>query len=509
MRLSRPSLPPEQYDYLLLSDVHLGADLVQHAAPWTADRLQRPPAIDAQLTSLLDHYMSEASPTRPWKLVLNGDFLDLMGMSISPGEDADFELPLTPDERAHGIAGRRDRAAYKMRRVAERHDQVFRKLAAFIDAGHRLVIVRGNHDVELYFRSARQAFIEALVTRRAEEPACMDRATFEAHIEFRQWIYYVDNLLYVEHGHQYDESCAHPMVLAPVSPTDPTHISYAFADVLLRYIVRPTRGLGTEGHEDRAMVEYLRLFVRLGIVGGPLLAIRFVGAIVRLLRLWRAHASQAALRLRADHERRMQVVADAFRLHVDQVRAIAALSATPIVSRGLMIVRSVFLDGVFAIGACIALLLGLGLGGVVRLPYLVALAGLMGLGIYLWARSVKVFNPDASLRKGAERIAQILPARYVVMGHTHIPRFEQIAPGVHYVNLGMWSTDDLDEVGEPAPCSHLVVRTGGAEPSAQLLRWDKARGASPMFDLAVSGVHPIAPERTEDGTGAPDARGSA
>lgn len=493
MRLSHPPLPPEQFNYLMLSDVHLGADLVQHAAPWTRGRLDRIPDIDHRLATLLDHYMAVAEAGRPWKLVLNGDFVDLIGMSISAGDDAELERPPTADERAHGVSSSRDRAAYKMRCVAERHDLVFRKLSAFVDAGHRLVVVRGNHDVELYFRGARHAFVDALVARRGEAPACMDRQAFEAHIEFRQWIYYVDNLLYVEHGHQYDQNCSHPHVLAPLSPADPAHISYAFADVLLRYIVRPTRGLGTEGHEHRAMTDYLRLAVRLGIVGGPLLAYRFLSAIVRLFRLWRAHASQAAHQLRLDHERRMQTVADSFRLHIDKVRAISSLSATPIATRALMIMRSVFLDGLLAIGASLLTLVLLAWTDAVPAPYLLPIGAAMLLGIYLWMRSVRVFDPDESLREGAARIAEILPARYVVMGHTHIPRFEQIADGVHYVNLGMWSTDDLDEQGPPAPCSHLVVRTGGERPDASLMAWDPVTGATPMFELAVSGVHPIVP----------------
>jgi len=472
--------------------VHLGADLVQHAAPWTAERLDRVPEIDHKLAGLLDHYRAHAEPGRPWKLVLAGDFVDFIGMSIAPRPETDLGRPLTEDEKVFGLGSARDRAGLKMRRVAERHDLVFRKLAEFIDAGHSLVVIRGNHDVEFYFPDAREAFVEALRARRAPDAMHSDE-DFEGHVEFRAWLYYVENVLYVEHGHQYDENCAHPHVLAPLSPEDPRHIDYSFADILLRYIVRPTRGLGTEGHEDRAMIDYLRLFARLGIIGGPLMAYRFFRSIVRLFRKWRAHAGARARGIREAHERRLHQVADRFRLNVDTLRAIGSLSATPITTRALMIMRGVFLDGMLAIVASVLLVSGLSASDGVHAALIVPVALLSGLGIYLWMKSVRVFDPNESLLKGARHIAEKLPARYVVMGHTHIPRIERVAEGTDYVNIGMWSTDELDDDVVPAPCSHLVIRTGEGEPAATLYSWDLGEGAKPMFDFSVSGVHPKLP----------------
>ena len=40
---------------------------------------------------------------------------------------------------------------------------VFAALMRFISAGHELVVVRGNHDIELHWRVAQRALIEAIV----------------------------------------------------------------------------------------------------------------------------------------------------------------------------------------------------------------------------------------------------------------------------------------------------------------------------------------------------------
>src|SRR5262245_7725867 len=97
------SLPPNQTNYLLFSDVHLGGDLVQHARPWTVARLREELRLDRELASMLEHYRTRAEPGHPWRLIIAGDLVDFAGMSISPRDGVPLETPLTDEERAHGL----------------------------------------------------------------------------------------------------------------------------------------------------------------------------------------------------------------------------------------------------------------------------------------------------------------------------------------------------------------------------------------------------------------------
>ncbi|MNC92484.1 hypothetical protein D3C83_89200 [compost metagenome] len=74
-----------------------------------------------------------------------------------------------------------------------------------------------------------------------------------------------------------------------------------------------------------------------------------------------------------------------------------------------------------------------------------------------------------------------MPARFVVMGHTHEPRLEALEGGSTYVNLGTWAADDLDQTSHEAPYSHLVIRRGDGEPEARLMRWDRAGQPVPLL----------------------------
>jgi UDP-2,3-diacylglucosamine pyrophosphatase LpxH len=498
------SLPPDQHDYLLFSDVHLGADLVQHARPWTVARLREVLRLDRDLAAMLDHYRASARPGRPWRLIIAGDLVDFVGMSIAAIEGEALARPMDPEERDHGLGCAEDRAAYKMRAVVRRHRLVFERLAAFVADGHSLVIVRGNHDVEFYWEAATNAFVEALLEHAGAFADDAARDDFLGRIEFRPWFYYVEGLLYVEHGHQYDANCAYHHHLAPLSPRDPNRIDYSFSDVLLRYIVRPTRGMSSEGHENKNLAYYLTMAFSMGVGGCARLGYRFFRAVFELVRRWRAQVSEAAQAIRVEHERRMTMVADRFRLSLDKLATLASFGARPVTGDLGVILSSVFLDVVVAGGTGALGLTLLGVFGVVDLMHLPFGALALVVALYVWMRRSRVADARDALRAGAARVAQLLPARFVVMGHTHLPLMERLTEACTYVNLGGWAVDDLEPGAvHPAPYTHLVIRHVDGEPRAELLRWDPEHGPQEVASTAAisdSGLH-----RIEAGTGPDEA----
>jgi 3',5'-cyclic AMP phosphodiesterase CpdA len=302
---------------LVLSDLHLGSDVNDRAPPGGACR--RSQRIDADLIALLAHYRATRPIGDRWRLVIAGDLIDFMGMAVeSRGCALDTEL--TNEERAHGLGTAADHARVKLRRVAERHADVFAALAAFVRAGHALTVVHGNHDVEFYWEDVRSDFRALLVAHaRAQDPA-LDADVFEARVEFTPWFFYRRGVAYIEHGHQYDPLCATEHVMAPLSPRDPRRLAPGFCEVLLRYVVRPTRGLREHGHERLGMLDYLVFAARLGLGGMVALGGRFALAIIELFRVRRAQLSQAAQALREEHERRMAQLAESSRLGLDRLQ---------------------------------------------------------------------------------------------------------------------------------------------------------------------------------------------
>ena len=464
-------MPTPRHNLLVLSDVHLGSDLIQHCRPGAPLRSAASSRRDRDLAALLDWYRERPAGELPWKLVIAGDLVDFVGMSVS-ADAAEILTAPNEDEQSHGLGGAVDHTLAKLRRVAAHHGDVFAALARFVAAGNTLVVVRGNHDVDFHWQPVQAAFREIL---RAHG------APLEDAVEFADWFYYEEGVVYVEHGHQYDDFCSYEHVLHPVAPSDPKRSARSLSDVLLRYVVRPTAGMRESGHDKANAFDYLRFGARLGARGILRLGSRFIGAIAALLGIWRDHVGDAAAWVRAEHERKMALLAEARKLSLVKLQALAALQRAPITTSVLRLLAGVMIDRVaVAIAGMVALLwilvarwtpaLGVGLG--ISLVVLVTLA-------VLWRRTRGDIDASALLRERAARVGSVFPAAFIVMGHTHLPELSATCAESAYVNLGAWAEEELD-AGEstslPATRTHLVVQIIDGRPTAVLMQWDAETG---------------------------------
>jgi UDP-2,3-diacylglucosamine pyrophosphatase LpxH len=479
----------EAYDYLVLSDVHLGSDLVPHVRPWARDSwLNDAPEIDGRLASLLAHYAERAKRNgRNVCLIVAGDFLDLVGVSLSADERS-TKTRLTREEERHGLGSARDHVVQKIEAIAARHVRAFAAMSAFIAAGHRLVVVRGNHDIELHWRAAQRALITALA-RHAVDPAT--RARIEDSVTICPWFFAIDGLLYVEHGHEFDSMCSYGDPLLPTCPRDSRRIRQSPFAVMLRYVARPTRGLSSRSYENVGMSAYLRLLLSLGVSGSLGIALRFAGAVSSLLGECRTHARgdghMRAMRAKLYQQR----FAKQAELPVSVLDEMKKLYALPAACSVRFVLRSLYLDRVLAIAAAF-LCVALG-------AYLARYRALLDGALYLLPAGLLTafacFSPSRDLapttrmRKGAAQLARMFGARYIVMGHTHEAESRALTDDATYVNVGHWGEDDVpEERGEhvTTPCTFLWL---AAENSyrAELLRWDPTFGPRLVVETKQEG----------------------
>jgi UDP-2,3-diacylglucosamine pyrophosphatase LpxH len=474
--------PGAEEDLIVLSDVHLGHDL--SATPGTAPEHRERGIIDEDLVQMLAHYRA----TRPhrgegrWRLVINGDFIDFMGITMLPS-GAPLETEPSEEELQHGLGSAADHACLKLDRVAVRHASVFRALAELLVDGHAISLVHGNHDVEFYWDAVRAKFRGILAEHAAALGQPLDPAALERRVEFHQWFYYVDGVAYIEHGHQYDTFCATENLMAPLSPLDPRRIARGFTDVLMRFVVKQAKGVSEHGHENATLIDYLKLPFKLGIRGGIDLASRFISAVGELFRVRRQHFSEAAKALKAEHERRMGLLGEATRIGRDRIHALAALQVPPITRSIRGILASVLLDRLALGLASIIALVGLavGLGAQRGQFWLSALGVLVGWAlVHRWLVQSRTVDPAAMMLDRAGHLSRLFPAAFVVMGHTHIPARIPVNEGAStYINLGSWAEapDAIDHPGGyRAPRTHLVINVGEAGAQGELFAWDSASG---------------------------------
>jgi UDP-2,3-diacylglucosamine pyrophosphatase LpxH len=455
---------------LVFSDVHLGSDLNDHVKA----HVRRSTRIDRDLVRFLEHYL-DAPPcdgAARWRVVIAGDFIDFIGMSIDPESSDSIPTALTDEERAHGLGNASDHARAKMRRVAARHPEVFDALAKMVARGHALTLVHGNHDVEFHWSDVQNDFRNVLLASAHRAALEVDDAEFLAAIEFNPWFFYWNGVAYIEHGHQYDPFCATENLMAPLSPLDPRRVTRGFCDILLRYVVRPTVGLRESGHETMGLAGYISFGVKLGFRNMLKLGYRFIEAVVELFRLRRAYLGESARALREEHERRMGLLAEATRIGIERLRALAALQSPPITRSIRGILASVLLDRLALALLCSILLVVSGILGM-RTGHFFIASALIAAGWIVGHRYLsrkRQLDPAEQMADRASQLARLLPAAFVVMGHTHAPIQRPVADGAAtYINVGAWAEEE-PEAGS-APRTHLVISVRDGKPIAELRTW--------------------------------------
>ena len=450
----------------MLSDLHLGSDLVHHARPDAPLRSRSSERCDRDLVAVLDWYREHRMGDRPWRLVIGGDFIDFTGMSVL-NEAGEVETAPTREERRHGLGGTRDHTLAKLRLVISHHAAVMQSLADFVSAGNSLVILRGNHDIDWHWRSVQRAFRLALA-RLAPIAA--------SQIDFAPWFYYEEGRVYIEHGHQYDAYCSCDHVLYPVSPSDSRRTTRSLSDVLVRYVVRPTRGMNEAGHDSQTTLDYVRFAGRLGAWGLLSLVGRFAQAYAALVLIWREHMGPRARRIRQLHERNMRAFGVAHRLSLTRLQALARLQRLPVTHSLRAILTSLMLDKLLLVVAAVAL--GFTLFATLTwrfaLPYEAAAAVLLLLVGRAWQKS-RTLEPSAALREGSLGVVGLFPAAFVVMGHTHLPEVRATTAQTTYVNLGTWIEEDMPDGARsslPSTRTHLVVGSADGDASGELRVWN-------------------------------------
>ena len=468
--MSPPKEPTESL--LVFSDVHLGSDL-NDAGP----HVPRSPSVDHDLARMLEHYRATMPPADRWRIVIAGDFIDFVGMSIDPQDDEPIDTELTPEERRNGVGSAEDHARLKFRRVARRHAEVFELLGKLVADGHALTVLHGNHDIELHWDSLKDDFREVLASYAPEEA----RPRIRSEIQFEPWFFYREGVVYIEHGHQYDPFCATSFILAPVSPRDPRRVERGYSEQLLRGIVRRTPGLKEHGHDNRGLGSYVAWAFTLGLKGMIDLWTRFFVTVFDLTRTQRAYLTETAHAMRSDHERRVQGRAERTLLEHERLQALCALQSRPIGTTFRGVLASVMLDRLALSVVAVLLLLLLAL--LVRLGPLAGY-GWIGVGTvvvlaiathFYLSRGRGSVSPAKHMTDRAARISRLFPAPFVVMGHTHVP-ISVRAGEATYINVGSWSEEDDPGSSYRAARTHAVIHARDGKTEGLLYEWHPEAG---------------------------------
>jgi UDP-2,3-diacylglucosamine pyrophosphatase LpxH len=427
-------------DLLLISDLHLGS----HLKPLVRGEFVH---LAAQVEANFPHFLAHYQERGPWQLVINGDFIDFWNVEGGEAEDTE-ELAV---ERLH--------------LVMDAHPAVEEALVRFLEAGHGLVFVTGNHDAELLYPKVRKALASRLEGAVGSDASItrtgMTRIQdLEAgRVRFVPWFLCERGGVWIEHGHLFDAACATPQLL---SPTRQGRLVKSVAEVATRRFSNLMPEIDYDAPDSWTGADYVRWATARGlrfVLRVVLLYLRMVG---HMLGLW-AQGGRVDLDGRKEHERRLGRVAQNAGLQMATLTALQNMAPPPTSASVWGVLSVTQLD--YVLSALTGLLLGPVLASILGFSWVwgVPLGLIIG-AVATW-RVHAIRQPRdvaQDMLEVAASIGELTGVPLVLMGHSHHGSLERSGQ-VLYGNSGSW----LDG-------SHLVVTRdaeNGQLEEVQLRRW--------------------------------------
>ncbi len=473
----------EAYNLLVASDLHLGEGFDPESGKYS--RMEDFLFDDAFARFLRYHESVRQQPRfggRPWKLVFNGDLFDFVQVASLPQEGKPLSevkgvashAGLSADEQKYGLGTTARESAWKIERIARGHQRFFAALGRFVAHGNHVVVITGNHDIELYWPDVRErlvAEVERAYAREREmtgEGPSISLAEVKARVHFCPWFYYEPGCIYIEHGGQYESSSHFSDFLSPISPGDPPDIQVLWGRLFGRYLFNQVESVHPFADNFKPPTRYILWVFR----KAPLMTLRLVvgRGWIFLRAFWGLRRSKSQQR-----ESSCETL-----LPSEVTRKIEALGEKW--SGGS---RQEWF-GTLILGALDLLTIGLAVVGAANLvgrSWLAAGAWLAAAAIaYLLRRfaSHRVPTFDDFLLRVAQDLEQALkpthPVPYIVLGHDHMAAMERLEDA-WYVNTGAW-VQIFEQKGPIEGREKLTFfrLAWGYTGVPELLRWDDAAG---------------------------------
>jgi UDP-2,3-diacylglucosamine pyrophosphatase LpxH len=509
----RPAANPGSVspDYVLVSDLHLGEG-----------RSDDPPRYspmeeffyDDQFARLLRHLQDRyGQDPSQLVLVINGDAFDFLTMTRVPSAEvaAEYGFEVRPAERRFGLNPTPRKSVYGLDQIVAGHPTAIGALARFVAAGFQVEILRGNHDLELFFEPVQQRLREHL-TRLPGGPTAEQAA---AQLRFHQWFLLVPGRLYIEHGNQYESSNSIRYPLRPVLSARQRRgekedvLDYPLGSIFVRYFYNSVHRINPYQPKLVSFEQYLEFLRSYNLLDLLRIARDHYPFFIRTLRPNTTAGSTGPSRQddaqQADDFRQAGAASELPELHqkINQIKVHPASASKLALVQAMTrpILKRVAWFSATAFGALYVWLLIFSLiqatpwlaENVFAKAVLMAVLAITTLAVLIWLvnylgrRLRRQRDPTAEmLVDRADQIARITGVKLVLMGHTHLVDARKVADGqATYANSGTWVAVDnpWERIDQDARRFTLLLVQADR---VQVSRWNDNAGRIepvPMFDL--------------------------
>jgi UDP-2,3-diacylglucosamine pyrophosphatase LpxH len=434
----------DEFDLVIISDLHLsqGRDPVTKKFDLNEDFF-----FDEEFARFL-LFLEEESKRRGrrWLLIIAGDMMDFLQVTKVPKRrKVNFEI--SAREKKFGLGTEEVKTVWKLKRVMDGHWRFFQSLANFLNKEHRVVIIPGNHDVEFVYEQVQTAFKSQLSTYLTDPPVAKNLG---GNVEFLPWFYYEPGIVFVEHGHQYDDLNSFDFFLCPFRTIHgKTMIDLPSGSFFVRYFFNRIEKIDPFADNIKPMTKYVywALIHRFFKARFIYIVSKYIAFLIEALRKRTRLTDQEKNQLSQEQMHRLKLQARRSGIAVDKLISI----------KDLWVRSSISNDSFCEL---------------------------------LW-KLASPNRPSLYLNR-ARKIQKTLGVKNVVFGHTHDPDLRGLPSDRNrkgeYVNSGTWTTVFSEEerlLREEKEFAYVQILK---QPSLQmeLLKWKDELGKGQRVNLFES-----------------------
>ncbi|MDZ7261926.1 MAG: metallophosphoesterase [candidate division KSB1 bacterium] len=477
------------FDLLIVSDLHLSEGRNKQDGKFSPNEDF---LYDEEFDRFLRYHEKQAEALgKKWKLIINGDLIDYWQVITSC---RDREIPayidpakLTPTEMEFGPGSAPEKCVWKTNLLMDGHATFFQALGRFMSQGHQVIILKGNHDVELHWEEVQAQFRK--------------RIPHSENLKFLPWFYYEEGLVYIEHGGQYEKENSiryylNPLLPPPLCPASEKLLELPFSSFFVRYFFNRVEALHPFADNIKPTSQYIIWTLKNHFFESWKILKKYIPAIFRILKKSQKWPQPEEKKLQVQHDQELKDLEKKLNLE-GKLEKIDSLKELPVTTSKFKFLKEM-LKGpatIMSLALFIGLLVLYGLIYITtylsQAPISLSLKSLyltLFVLVILIGGGLLVVCSQSSLgkqlqegtreilRQKARAVSQILNVKYIIFGHSHDADILRLSDNCLYLNSGTWVpvySGYYQMLWEDKQFTFVQISNG----RARLLRWDDKRGA--------------------------------
>jgi len=454
-------------DIIVISDLHLSEGLDKDTGKISRNEDF---FFDNEFSNFIDYLINQKD--KSFNLIINGDLFDFLQVIITDKykltkKNDYYELKISnklyklkESEKKFGLGTEEEKSVLKLKFIAEGHEILFRALYRFLLSNNIISIIKGNHDVEIYWDGVKEEFKNQIVTaglNKEEENVKNiknnkkklkeeDIKDIKKRINFYPWIYY-DSGIYIEHGNQYEKINSFEYFLHPTLPKpDENRIYLPLGSYFVRYFFNKIEAISPFADNIKPATNYISWVIRNKIFHLFKIIIKYTLLLFKVLKKDRDFNEEQMKEIKDINDNKLNKISKEFNLKIIKLRKIYNMKETPIIKNKFELIKLMYRD--LSLGFIFVVLSG------ILFYYLWSYFGLLRPLLILFLLILFYFLPSIInsitspyktkknyLRIKAKNIYKNLEDKVecIVFGHTHDPDIFKISDRCYYYNTGTWT----------------------------------------------------------------------